>query len=695
MPVPQRTRPTPSQNAASPNGTTGLRGPGVRKTQTTPSSKIPRSGSSEATIPADILAMGVPFAEIANDPVHMLLYGTNGVGKCLGKGTPVLLFDGSVKYVEDVEQGDLLMGPNSKPRTVLSTNAGRGELFRIVPTKGESWVCNDVHVLTLTGAKGTPIEGKIRDVPLDQYLRELEGGGWLADKWYLFRKAVEFPEQPALDVPPYLVGLWMGDGSTGAAAISNTRPEIRDYCRSVAVENGYLLRERVGGRLESPTVTMSFVTQTGTGGASPKCNKFLTFFRTECSYGVYKTLPRRYLTASRRERMELLAGIVDTDGENNKNSFTSVTVTGEYYREDLLFLCRSLGFQATVQSSKTHHCVSGKVSTYYRISISGPLDSLPTRVRKYPPRENPRRVLVEGFTVDPIGEGDYYGFTLDGDGRFLLGDFTVTHNTTFACQFEKPLALVSVEPGGNAGGAKSVKRIEGGTHFRFRESKQVEEFGYRLLRGENPFATVVIDSATSLDAINLTEVCGWDAADVIRVGRASKISTDQYVERGERTRKVLRPYLDLACAVVVICNEKDHNYKADATDQGGSRNPLVRDTKLAGGSLQNESVIGPSLGGGAAKWVGDACDYLCQLYVDKEYRVEVRRSGKEGTANYRETEVVVETGRWVRRLRTSYHPNFVARVRSEVPEVVPDFIEGKSPYDMYLNFMKMVRGELQ
>src|SRR4051812_43063323 len=56
--------------------------------------------------------------------------------------------------------------------------------------------------------------------------------------------------------------------------------------------------------------------------------------------------------------------------------------------------------------------------------------------------------------------------------------------TTLACQFEKPLALVSVEPGGNAGGAKSVKRIEGGTHFRFRESKQVEEFGYRLLRGE-------------------------------------------------------------------------------------------------------------------------------------------------------------------------------------------------------------------
>lgn len=40
-----------------------------------------------------------------------------------------------------------------------------------------------------------------------------------------------------------------------------------------------------------------------------------------------------------------------------------------------------------------------------------------------------KAVTRTGFTVEPIGEGDYYGFTLDGDGRFLLGDFTVTHNT--------------------------------------------------------------------------------------------------------------------------------------------------------------------------------------------------------------------------------------------------------------------------
>ena len=44
--------------------------------------------------------------------------------------------------------------------------------------------------------------------------------------------------------------------------------------------------------------------------------------------------------------------------------------------------------------------------------------------------------------MEPIGHGDYYGFELDRDGRFLLGDFTVTHNTTLA----KYIALLADGP---------------------------------------------------------------------------------------------------------------------------------------------------------------------------------------------------------------------------------------------------------
>lgn len=71
-------------------------------------------------------------------------------GKCLGKDTPVIMYDGTIKMVQDVKTGDLLMGPDSKPRTVLGTTTGTGQLYRVEPKNGgDPFVCNDVHVLSL------------------------------------------------------------------------------------------------------------------------------------------------------------------------------------------------------------------------------------------------------------------------------------------------------------------------------------------------------------------------------------------------------------------------------------------------------------------------------------------------------------------------------------------------------------------
>ena len=41
-------------------------------------------------------------------------------------------------------------------------------------------------------------------------------------------------------------------------------------------------------------------------------------------------------------------------------------------------------------------------------------------------------MLRTGIEIEDIGHGNYYGFELDKDGLYCLGDFTVTHNSTFA-----------------------------------------------------------------------------------------------------------------------------------------------------------------------------------------------------------------------------------------------------------------------
>src|SRR5690606_38395846 len=77
----------------------------------------------------------------------IMLYGPPG---CHAKGTKILMFDGTTKNVEDIDVGDRLMGPDSKPKEVLKLARGKETMVRITPTKGDSFIINMGHILHLT-----------------------------------------------------------------------------------------------------------------------------------------------------------------------------------------------------------------------------------------------------------------------------------------------------------------------------------------------------------------------------------------------------------------------------------------------------------------------------------------------------------------------------------------------------------------
>ena len=73
-------------------------------------------------------------------------------------------------------------------------------------------------------------------------------------------------------------------------------------------------------------------------------------------------------------------------------------------------------------------------ASYWCVRLSGEFSALPMRIprKRALPRQRHQSVTRTGITLEPIGVGPYAGFELDGDGRFLLGDFTVTHNTVLS-----------------------------------------------------------------------------------------------------------------------------------------------------------------------------------------------------------------------------------------------------------------------
>jgi len=142
-----------------------------------------------------------------------------------------------------------------------------------------------------------------------------------------------------------------------------------------------------------------------------------------------KHIPQEYLANSRRNRLQLLAGLLDTDGYFHNGCF-DFTNKSKQLACDTVRLARSLGFAATLSKCRkaSQH---GTWGTYYRASISGDVSEIPCKLKRKqaPPRQQTKNVLHYGISVEPIGKGDYYGFEVDGDRLFLLGDYTVVHNT--------------------------------------------------------------------------------------------------------------------------------------------------------------------------------------------------------------------------------------------------------------------------
>ncbi len=356
-----------------------------------------------------------------------IVQAATGKGKCLAKGTPVLMFDGRVLPVERVRVGDCLMGPDSTPRRVLSLARGREEMFTVTPVKGDSYTVNRSHILSLrvTGLGGKRVtdsrgrafrEGDIVDISVEDYLSSSTTFRHCAKGW---RTGVEFPSAHC-SIPPYILGTWLGDGSSRYAMLYSDDAEVVAEWKNYAASIGALLSYGKG------TTVGTYRVNAGEGA------RHNTMMRNLRSMGLLqnKHIPSEYLLTSRAVRLQVLAGLIDTDGCVSCGCFDFTTKIRRL-ADEVAFLSRSLGFAAYVYSSRRCCTNTGAWGEYFRVRISGNIAEVPCRVvRKVAPaRLQKKNVLNVGVSVTSVGEGEYFGFEIDGDRRFLLGDFTVTHNT--------------------------------------------------------------------------------------------------------------------------------------------------------------------------------------------------------------------------------------------------------------------------
>lgn len=359
--------------------------------------------------------------------------GSAGAGKCFAKGTPVLMANGTVKAVEDVVVGDKVLGPDGKVRNVLSLGQGRETMYKITPVKGDPYTVNESHILSLKISDKNPLRlanGRVvrpsEDIANINVKVIYDTPTKIASKLKGWRaSAVEFNTEKAdLPVDPYWLGLWLGDGqSNGTTIYKPEGTQMVEWLKSHAASLGMLCNKY---QPTKPGACPGWSLVMGAQGSKVE-NPLRTYILTHQK--DRKRIPMEYKTAGLRDRLSLIAGLIDSDGHLTNGGYDWVNKDREL-AEDFAFLCRSVGLAAYVKPTVKTIKSIGFTGTYWRVSVSGDCDKIPCLDKKAPPRRQVKRHLVHGITVEKLDVGDYYGFEVDGDHLFLLGDFTVVHNTS-------------------------------------------------------------------------------------------------------------------------------------------------------------------------------------------------------------------------------------------------------------------------
>jgi len=235
-------------------------------------------------------------------------------------------------------------------------------------------------------------------------------------------------EEQKVELDPYVLGLWLGDGYKNGycmAINSQDDPEILEYLEKWGEENDATFKHH-----KNNPVAFGISSTTNSGVAPLK--KLLKIYNLVDN----KHIPMEYLVNTREVRLAVLAGLIDSDGTVQRDGTRIVIAQGLNHSKlatDIIYLVKSLGFMCCSTMKKTQWKYKGELKRgqAININISGVgVEDIPTLVkRKKCCSPVKRNTLNTGkLKVKEVESGDFVGISVDCNQRFVLEDFTVTHN---------------------------------------------------------------------------------------------------------------------------------------------------------------------------------------------------------------------------------------------------------------------------
>jgi hypothetical protein len=317
-------------------------------------------------------------------------------------------------------------------------------------------------------------------------------------------------------VDPYLLGAWLGDGTTKsgsiACGIADTK-EMQGLLQSAwplpvkatagsAVTMFSFPRDpslcKRGHADFVPTVKDSIRCRScGTGKATGEITNG-SLGELLAALGVLgdKHIPDLYMFSSVEQRIALLQGLMDTDGRvHKKRSELRITLTRQRLAEGVLTLVRSLGIKAhwheapavSVTRDENGELVRKSTGTAYAVTFRTDLPVFRlTRKKALQPKASFRSKFAYIKEIRPVESAEAQCIRVDSpDHTYLVGDFLVTHNTG---SDHSPTVLAT---GGQVLSLDELAQSDGAFDpLRFSRSKEVGiDLAVSMLSSINPWGT--------------------------------------------------------------------------------------------------------------------------------------------------------------------------------------------------------------
>lgn len=304
------------------------------------------------------------------------------IGKpaCFEKGTTVLMHDGRIKNVEDVNIGEQVMGDDSTPRNVLALSRGTDVMYRITPKIGEPIVVNKNHILTVVKIKGGS-KGQLVDISIEEYIK-LTAKTKLNYNW--IRVPIQF-KKIHQKIDPYILGFFIdGDYS---------------FIKREFIKKHFLINDNYIDKLIEKNIP---------------------------------TIPNNILYSDINDRAQYLAGLLDSKATYNINTKRfDISLPSEDLCDQVMYLAGSVGYYTSkIKNFKSNFFTQTQQimwSCYIYVNTNTPLVSKIFDINYIKTMFG--GMFTTDFYITEIGMGEYYGFNIDGNHRFLLGDFSLTHNS--------------------------------------------------------------------------------------------------------------------------------------------------------------------------------------------------------------------------------------------------------------------------